>query len=151
MACRAALARAVVAADKRVLVISHVAEGHSHLIRVPVAVLRLHSAMINDMATDGVFDSPPEEAGAAHKIDGNPRHHPAAVSAALRWAMGLHSMLASDVQTCMQVFMCEPPPGIAQILAMLEPACPLAEEATLWTDREGLPEALPLHAIALCT
>ena len=73
-------------------------------ISAPIRVLQLYSDMLNDMVRDGVFDdalSDPEAPATVLPV--NPRHDPAAVQAALRWVMGMCTMLPLDVHTCSEV------------------------------------------------
>jgi hypothetical protein len=74
-------------------------KGSTHLVKAPVAVLQLYSAMLNDMAAQGVF----AEGEAAPVVTVSSHHTPEGVSAALRWAMGLQTLLTMDVHTCLQV------------------------------------------------
>jgi hypothetical protein len=96
----------VLAADKRMVNISTAGDGASQLIRAPVGVLRLYSGMIDDMVTDGVLGSVDNADMPVANVPANQRHHRDAVSASLRWAMGLHTMLAADVHHCAQVLWC---------------------------------------------
>jgi hypothetical protein len=59
--------------------------------------------MLNQMVEDGVLGD--GTAGVAPDreppvLPANPRHDPASVEAALRWAMGLCTMLPLDVHAC---------------------------------------------------
>lgn len=128
--CRAAIARAALAYNKGMVRITTASNGQSQVIRAPVAVLRLYSGMLNDMVSDGVIDVGSSSSGGggggsgggsangSAEADGNAeevtiaandRHAPEAVSATLRWAMGLHTLLAADVHTCAQVLWCAVP------------------------------------------
>lgn len=90
----------------------------AQIINAPVAVLRLYSAMINDMADDGVlpagcFSDHGSQENQQHRANAaaftaNTMHSAAAVSAALRWAMGLQTMLPLGVHLCAQVLWCAP-------------------------------------------
>lgn len=79
------------------------APGGVQLARAPIAVLRLYSSVLRDMDADGVFadcSEPPVVPASAH-------HDAEAVATALRWALGLCTLLAADVHTCVRVLKCE--------------------------------------------
>jgi hypothetical protein len=73
-------------------------KGTAHQVKTPVGVLQLYSAMINGMAAEGVFS----EGEVAPVVTMSSYHTPEGVSAALRWAMGLQTLLQMDVHTCLQ-------------------------------------------------
>lgn len=109
---RARLARAVLQADRTTVVIETVAaHGTSVATRItaPLAVLRLYSTMLQDMSADGVFDDSGDSASAPPRLFANPRHTAEAVSTALRWAMGLATLLALNVRALAGVFACAVP------------------------------------------
>jgi hypothetical protein len=101
---RSKIARAVLSVNPTTAVI-HARKGNQeHRISAPVAILQLYSSMLHDMAADGVFD-PPEDGAPRppQALPANPRHDPEAVGAALRWTMGLSTMLPLDVYMCVKV------------------------------------------------
>ena len=111
------IARAALACNKGMVRITTTCGERPQVIRAPVAVLRLYSGMLNDMVVDDIITIGDADAGG--DADGEPvvpandRHEPEAVSAALRWAMGLHTLLAADVHVCAQVLGCGACPSAA--------------------------------------
>ena len=104
MPCRAQIARAVLAVNKASAVICIRNAQAEQRIAAPILVLQLYSGMLFDMVQDGIFESSlsgPEAAPAVLPV--NPRHDPAAVQMALRWVMGMATMLPLDVHPCAEV------------------------------------------------
>jgi hypothetical protein len=73
-------------------------KGNAHQVKAPVVVLQLYSAMINDMVAGDVF----VEGEFAPVVTVSSHHTPEGISAALRWAMGLQTLLPMDVHMCLQ-------------------------------------------------
>lgn len=114
LACRARVARAVLTVSKASAVICIQRQLAQERISAPIGVLQLYSGMLNDMVQDGVFDAALDDPAApAPVLPVNPRHDPQAVQTALRWVMGMCTMLPLDVHACAEVLRCvavEPPP-----------------------------------------
>lgn len=102
MLCRAHIARAVLAVNDASLIISMRSAKAEQRISAPIGVLQLYSGMLYNMVQDGVCEgSGPEERAPILPV--NPRHDPQAVHTALRWVMGMCTMLPLDVHPLAEV------------------------------------------------
>lgn len=102
--CRARIARAVLTVNKTSATICMRKGQSEQRISAPISVLQLYSEMLFNMVQDGIFDdsfSDPDSPPVMLPV--NPRHQPEAVQMALRWVMGLCTMLPLDVYLCAEV------------------------------------------------
>eukprot|EP00892_Ulva_mutabilis_P010048 jgi/Ulvmu1/7415/UM036_0075.1 len=127
--CRARIARAVLTVSKASAVICMRNAAAEQRVSAPIGVLQLYSGMLNDMVQDGVFDDALADPDApAPVLPVNPRHDPCAVQTALRWVMGMCTMLPLDVHTCAEVL------RVAEFFMMrslrAEALCVICQKAT---------------------
>ena len=109
------------------------------LARAPIAVLRLYSAVLRDMDDDGVFQGD----GGVHQGNGaeapvvpaSAHHDAAAVATALRWALGLCTLLAADVPACVRVLRCAASASLAVMCLYVREEHEGALHATCGTRR----------------
>jgi len=104
------VAQAVLRSHKGMALVATCADSSTRHIKVPVAVLAAHSAMVHSMVQDEVLRTDVGEADGSDAgtqvLPANPRDSASAVGCAMRWAMGMRTCLMCSVEELAAVFRC---------------------------------------------